>query len=64
MFGFRRKAKVKGYQPGPNYKPESRFTKDDYLLIEADRRMTGIGNYTDEYYYNHILFNNEIPVYE
>jgi len=41
-----------------NYKTEDQLSKNDYLLIDADRNNTGIMHYSDEYYYNHILFYN------
>ena len=41
-----------------NYKTCDQLTKDDYWLMDADRANTGIEHYSDEYYYNHILFYN------
>ena len=44
--------------PNENYKKESELTKEDYALIDADRKNTGIQYYSDEYYYNNILCYN------
>ena len=44
--------------PNENYKKESELTEQDYILIDIDRRNTGIDYYSDEYYYNNILFFN------
>lgn len=41
-----------------NYKTLDELTEDDYWLIDMDRNNTGITGYSDEYYYNHILFHN------
>lgn len=41
-----------------NYKTEEQLTKEDYAMIDADRELSGIHHYSDEYYYNHILFYN------
>ena len=43
-----------------NYKRASQLTEDDFWLINADREMTGIDKYSDEYYYNNILFYNYV----
>lgn len=37
------------------YKKECEFTKQDYELINASRDITGIYNYSDEYYYNNFI---------
>lgn len=44
--------------PNANYKFLGELTEDDLLMIEMDRDATGIGYYSDEYYYNNILFYN------
>lgn len=44
--------------PNNNYKKESELTKEDYALIDLDRKNTGIEYYSDEYYYNNILSYN------
>lgn len=54
---FRRK-EMKTKIPTKGYKKESELTKSDYDMINADRAATGIENYSDEYYYNHILYYN------
>ena len=41
-----------------NYVTADKFTEHDHWLIEADRANTGIQHYSDEYYYNFILFQN------
>lgn len=41
-----------------NYKTESELTDDDYKMIYMDRLNTGIEHYSDEYYYNNILYHN------
>lgn len=37
------------------YKKEADFIKEDYDLINVHRNITGIYNYSDEYYYNHFI---------
>ena len=37
------------------YKKGCEFTKQDYELINASRDITGIYNYSDEYYYNNFV---------
>lgn len=44
--------------PNENYKHESELTKEDYCLIDMHRQCTGIEIYSDEYYYNNILYYN------
>lgn len=55
MFRTRRREVL---TPTKEYKKESELTKSDYDMINADRAATGIENYSDEYYYNHILNYN------
>lgn len=50
--------------PNENYKKESELTKEDYCLIDMDRKCTGIEIYSDEYYYNNILYCNYENVQE
>lgn len=40
------------------YKQSSELTKEDRELIDLDRGVTGISHYSDEYYYNNILYYN------
>ena len=53
---FRKNNKQKS--PNQNYKKTSELTKEDYELIDLDRKNTGIEYYSDEYYYNNILHYN------
>ena len=41
-----------------NYKKEWELTKEDYMMIDLDRKNTGIEHYSDEYYYNNFLYHN------
>lgn len=54
---FKRNKNIKKI-PNKNYKKEYELTKEDYMLIDADRRITGINHYSDEYYYNNFLYHN------
>lgn len=56
----RNKQQIKKRIPNHNYKIESEFTDNDYKMIEADRLNTGIQHYSDEYYYNDILYHNYV----
>lgn len=44
--------------PNKNYKRECELTQEDYMMIDLDRKNTGIGHYSDEYYYNNFLYHN------
>ena len=52
--GKKRMVKV----PNEHYKKECELTKEDYTLIDLDRKNTGIEHYSDEYYYNNFLYHN------
>lgn len=54
----RSKKSRKTRSPNKNYKIESELTDNDYKMIDADRLNTGIQYYSDEYYYNNILYHN------
>lgn len=45
-------------KPNKNYKTASELTKEDYEMIDCDRANTGIEHYSDEYYYNNLLYYN------
>lgn len=53
---FKRREKIK--VPNENYKKECQLTKEDYAMIDLDRKNTGIERYSDEYYYNNFLYHN------
>lgn len=44
--------------PNENYLTADKFTEHDHWMIDADRANTGIQHYSDEHYYNFILFQN------
>lgn len=48
----------KAREPNENYRTEPELTDNDYGMIDADRLNTGIQHYSDEYYYNNILYYN------
>lgn len=54
---FKRKKKTVKVS-NEHYKKESELTKEDYELIDLDRKNTGIEHYSDEYYYNNFLYHN------
>lgn len=54
MFFKKKKSKV----PNQNYKKISELSKEDYAIIDFDRKNTGIEYYSDEYHYNNILYYN------
>ena len=56
MFFKRKKRMVK--VPNEHYKKENELTKEDYALIDMDRKNSGIEYYSDESYYNNFLFHN------
>ena len=56
MFFKKKKRMVK--VPNEHYKKEYELTKEDYTLIDLDRKNTGIEHYSDEYYYNNFLYHN------
>lgn len=56
MFFKRKKRTIK--VPNEHYKKEIELTKEDYALIDLDRKNSGIEHYSDEYYYNNFLFHN------
>lgn len=53
---FKRREEIK--IPNENYKKECQLTKEDYAMIDLDRKNTGIERYSDEYYYNNFLYHN------
>ena len=53
---FKKKKRIK--VPNENYKKECQLTKEDYAMIDLDRKNTGIERYSDEYYYNNFLYHN------
>lgn len=53
---FTKKKRIK--VPNENYKKEWELTKEDYAMIDLDRKNTGIEHYSDEYYYNNFLYHN------
>lgn len=53
---FKRREEIK--VPNENYKKECQLTKEDYAMIDLDRKNTGIEHYSDEYYYNNFLCHN------
>lgn len=56
MMFFKKKKRIK--VPNKNYKKECELTKEDFAMIDLDRRNTGIEHYSDEYYYNNFLYHN------
>ena len=46
-----------------NYKTARQLTKEDLDMIEMDRSCSGIRNYSDEYYYNNLLYSNVNKTY-
>lgn len=44
--------------PNDNYKKECELTKEDRALVDINRKNSGIEYYSDEYYYNNLLFYN------
>lgn len=60
---FRRtKQSRRARKSNENYKTGSELTDNDYGMIDADRANTGILHYSDEYYYNNILYYNYIEI--
>lgn len=55
---FRRK-KENDVETSKHWKSSNEFIKEDYELIDMDREMTGIYNYSDEYYYNHFFIEKD-----